>query len=146
MFFVDKNDAGTNTLIREVDMAVFKNTEYLYEVLGGFWKALSEMEVFSSALKEANVQIKYEITDPTGIIWVGPDGVEFGEQNLKADVTMQLAGDVCHAFWKKDLSLPVALAMRKIKSKGNIAKVMKLLPVLKPAYELYPEYMKKYGL
>jgi putative sterol carrier protein len=127
-------------------MAVFKNTEYLYEVLGGFWKALSEMEVFSSALKEANVQIKYEITDPSGIIWVGPDGVEFGEQNLKADVTMQLAGDVCHAFWKKELSLPVALAMRKIKSKGNIAKVMKLLPVLKPAYELYPEYMKKHGL
>ena len=127
-------------------MAVFKNTEYLYEVLGGFWKALSEMEVFSNALKEANVQIKYEITDPNGIIWVGPDGVEFGEQNFKADVTMQLAGDVCHAFWKKDLSLPVALAMRKIKSKGNIAKVMKLLPVLKPAYELYPEYMKKHGL
>lgn len=127
-------------------MAVFKNTEYLYEVLGGFWKALSEMEVFSSALKEANVQIKYEITEPSGIIWVGPDGVEFGEQNLKADVTMQLAGDVCHAFWKKELSLPVALAMRKIKSKGNIAKVMKLLPVLKPAYELYPEYMKKHGI
>ncbi len=72
--------------------------------------------------------------------------MEFGEQALKADVTMQLAGDVCHAFWKKDLSLPVALAMRKIKSKGNIAKVMKLLPVLKPAYGLYPEYMKKHGL
>ncbi len=127
-------------------MAVFKNTEYLYEVLGGFWKALSERDDFSHALKEANVQIKYEITDPSAIIWVGPDGVEFGEQNLKADVTMQLAGDVCHAFWKKDLSLPVALAMRKIKSKGNIAKVMKLLPVLKPAYEMYPEYMKKHGL
>jgi putative sterol carrier protein len=127
-------------------MAVFKNTEYLYEVLGGFWKALSEREDFSRALKEANVQIKYEISDPSAIIWVGPDGVEFGEQNLKADVTMQLAGDVCHAFWKKELSLPVALAMRKIKSKGNIAKVMKLLPVLKPAYELYPEYMKKHGL
>jgi putative sterol carrier protein len=143
---VVQHDASVHNLKGEVDMAVFKDTEYLYEVLGGFWKALSEMEVFSSALKEANVQIKYEITDPTGIIWVGPDGVEFGEQNLKADVTMQLAGDVCHAFWKKDLSLPVALAMRKIKSKGNIAKVMKLLPVLKPAYELYPEYMKKHGL
>jgi len=127
-------------------MAVFKDTEYLYEVLGGFWKILSEKNEFSSAIKEADVQIKFEISDPSAIIWVGPDGVEFGEQALKADVTMQLAGDVCHAFWKKDLSLPVALAMRKIKSKGNIAKVMKLLPVLKPAYGLYPEYMKKHGL
>jgi hypothetical protein len=59
---------------------------------------------------------------------------------------MQLAGDVCPAFWMKDLSLPVALAMRKIKSRGNIAKIMKLLPVLKPAYEMYPEYMKKFGI
>jgi putative sterol carrier protein len=127
-------------------MAVFKDTEYLYDVLGGFWKALYEKNEFKSSIQEADVQIKFEITDPSATIWVGPDGVEFGEQKLKADVTMQLAGDVCHAFWKKDLSLPVALAMRKIKSKGNIAKVMKLLPVLKPAYVLYPEYMKTRGL
>ena len=127
-------------------MSIFKNTDYLYEVLGGFWKALNDTPQFSIPLKEAGVQIKFEITDPSATIWVGPDGVEFGEQNIKADVTMQLAGDTCHAFWKKDLSLPVALAMRKIKSKGNIAKVMKLLPVLKPAYEMYPEYMKKHGI
>ncbi|HOD72439.1 MAG TPA: hypothetical protein PKO27_15530 [Deltaproteobacteria bacterium] len=127
-------------------MAVFKNTEYLYEVLGGFWKTLYEQNQFNQAIKSADVQIKFEISDPSAVLWVGPDGIEFGEQNLKADITMQLAGDICHAFWKKDLSLPVALAKRQIKSKGNIAKVMKLLPVLKPAYELYPDYMKKHGL
>ena len=127
-------------------MAVFKNTEYLYDVLGGFWKVLYEKNDFNQAIKSANVQIKFEISDPAAVIWVGPDGIEFGEQGLKADITMELAGDTCHAFWKKDLSLPVALAKRQIKSRGNIAKVMKLLPVLKPAYELYPEYMKKHGL
>ncbi len=127
-------------------MAIFKNTDYLYEVLGGFWKTLYEKPEFSNSLKEADVQIKFEISDPSATLWVGPDGVEFGEQSLKADVTMQLAGDTCHAFWMKDLSLPVALAMRKIKSRGNIAKIMKLLPVLKPAYEMYPEYMKKNGV
>ena len=127
-------------------MAVFKDTEYLYEVLGGFWKSLYGKQEFNSAVKEADIQIKFEITEPSAVIWVGPDGVEFGEQALRADVTMQLAGDVCHAFWKKDLNLPVALAMRKIKSKGNIAKVMKLLPIVKPAYELYPVYMKQHGL
>jgi len=127
-------------------MAVFKDTEYLYDVLGGFWKALYDKAEFNKAVKEADVQIKFEISDPAAVIWVGPDGIEFGEQNLKADVTMQLAADVCHAFWKKELSLPVALAKRKIKSRGNIAKVMKLLPVLKPAYELYPAYMKEHGI
>ena len=127
-------------------MPIFKDTNYLYEVLGGFWKELAEKPEFKDPLRDANVQIKFEISDPSATLWVGPDGVEFGEQALKADVTMQLAGDVCHAFWMKDLSLPVALAMRKIKSKGTIAKIMKLLPVLKPAYEMYPQYMKKFGL
>ena len=127
-------------------MAVFESTEYLYEVLGGFWKALYEKDEFNQAIKTADVQIKFEISDPSAVIWVGPDGVEFGAQGHKADVTMQLAGDICHAFWKKELSLPVALAKRQIKSKGNIAKVMKLLPVLRPAYDLYPRYMEKHGL
>lgn len=127
-------------------MAIFKNTEYLYEVLGGFWKTLYEQDVFRNAIKSADVQIKFEITDPDATLWVGPNGVEFGNADLKPDVTMSLSGDVCHAFWKKELSLPVALAKRQIKSKGNIAKVMKLLPVIKPAYDLYPKYMSKYGI
>jgi putative sterol carrier protein len=129
-------------------MPVFKSTEHLYETLGGFWKELYEKEEFSRAVKNAGIQIKFEISEPTAVIWVGPDGVAFGEgeQGLKPDITMQLAGDTCHAFWKKELSLPVALAKRQIRSKGNIAKVMKLLPVVKPAYDLYPEYMKRLGL
>ncbi len=127
-------------------MAVFKNTDNLYEVLGGFWKALYERPDFNSAVKNASIQLKFEISDPAAVLWVGPDGIEFGEQNLKADITMQLSGDTCHAFWKKELNLPIALAKRQIRSKGNIAKVMKLLPMLKPAYEMYPEYMKKHGI
>lgn len=127
-------------------MSVFRDTEHLYETLGGFWKTLYGHDEFSTSIKKADIQIKFEITDPSGVIWVGPDGIAFGEQGLKADITMKLTGDTAHAFWKKELSLPVALAKRKIKSKGNISKVMKLLPVVKPAYDLYPEYMAQHGL
>lgn len=127
-------------------MSVFRNTDNLYDVLGGFWKALYERPDFNSAVKNASIQLKFEISEPAAVLWVGPDGIEFGEQNMKADITMQLSGDTCHAFWKKELNLPIALAKRQIKSKGNIAKVMKLLPMLKPAYEMYPEYMKKHGI
>jgi len=59
---------------------------------------------------------------------------------------MSLTADTCHAFWKKDLSLPVALAKKKIKAKGNIAKVLKLLPVIMPAFDMYPKYMAKFNL
>ena len=55
-------------------------------------------------------------------------------------------GDTTHKFWLKQISLPVALATRKIKSKGPIPKVLKILPFLKPVYQNYPEYCEKYGL
>ena len=42
---------------------------------------------------------------------------------------MKLSADTCHAYWKKDINLPVALA-KKDRLQGNIAKVMKLLPVV----------------
>ncbi|HQG33057.1 MAG TPA: hypothetical protein P5244_15800 [Syntrophales bacterium] len=127
-------------------MPVFKSTEHLYETLGSFWKYLYERDDFSGGLKSTGIQIKFEISDPPAIIWAGPDGIEFGEQSLKPDVTMKLSGDTCHAYWKKEISLPVALAKRKIVSKGNISKVMKLLPLVKPAFEMYPGFMSKYGL
>ncbi|HNY65602.1 MAG TPA: hypothetical protein PKM41_09180 [Deltaproteobacteria bacterium] len=127
-------------------MAVFKSTDHLYETLGSFWKFLYDRDDFSGPLKTTGIQIKFEISEPAAVIWVGPDGIEFGEQSLKPDITMKLSGDTCHAYWKKEISLPVALAKRKIVSKGNIAKVMKLLPLVKPAYEYYPEFMSKHGL
>ena len=66
--------------------------------------------------------------------------------NRDAVITMELSGDTVHAFWLKKLKLPVALATRKIKSKGPIPKVLKILPFLKPVFELYPQYCQKHGL
>jgi len=59
---------------------------------------------------------------------------------------MSLSGDSCHKFWLKQLTMPVALAKRQIKAKGPIPKVLKLLPMLKPAYEAYPEIAKSHGI
>ncbi len=128
-------------------MAVFKDTNFLYESLGSFWQELAKRDEFMIPLKKAGIVIKFEIFDPPATIWVSPEeGVKLGAQNMKPDIVMKLSGDTCHAFWTKKLSLPVALATRKIKAKGNIAKVMKLMPVVKPAYELYPSHMAKFGL
>ena len=44
------------------------------------------------------------------------------------------------------VSMPVALAKGLVKTKGPLPKVLKLLPLLKPAYEMYPEHAKAHGL
>ncbi len=128
-------------------MPVFESTEKMYEVLGSLFTRLMEDQTALEKFLSANITVLFEITDPKGQIWLSPeDGVVCGPLPRTPGVTMTLSGDSCHKFWLKELSMPVAMATRKIKSKGAINKVLKLLPMLKPAYEAYPEIAKKHGL
>lgn len=128
-------------------MPVFESTEKMYEVLGGLFNLLMSNEDVLTKYLEANITICYEINDPKGQIWLSPaHGVVCGACDAKPDIIMTLSGDSCHNFWLKKLSLPVAIATRKIKTKGPINKIMKMLPMLKPAHEAYPELARKHGL
>lgn len=128
-------------------MGIFQSTEKMYEILGDLWRSLLEDKELSKRFKDANIVIKFTISDPSGEIWLLPQGeVVCGKMDNRPDVEMFLSGDDCHKFWMQELKLPLALATRKIKAKGPINKILKLLPMLKPAYERYPEIAKGYGL
>ena len=132
-------------------MPVFENKEKLQEVLGELFINLMGDPVVGPKFTKANVVIKYNISDPDGTLWLIP-GVDpekrviWGSTDAKADVEMTLSGDTCHKFWLKHISMPVALAKGLVKTKGPLPKVLKLLPLLKPAYDMYPELAKAHGL
>jgi len=128
-------------------MTVFANTEKMYEVLGDLFNKLMSNEEVLKKFLESEITILFEIHDPPGQIWLSPEqGVICGPAAVKPTITMALSGDSCHRFWLKHLSMPVALATRKIKAKGPIPKVLKLLPLLNPAYEAYPEIATAHGI
>ena len=128
-------------------MSVFKDVDHMYEVLEDVWNhAIKETE-FGTKLKEYEVSYKFIIKEPNGYLFVDHDKVVSGDEaNRDAVITMELSSDTVHKFWLKKIKLPVALATRKIKTKGPIPKVLKMLPFLKPVYELYPQYCEKHGL
>lgn len=130
-------------------MPVFSNTEKMYEVLGELFNALLSDKTAREKFLESDIIIKFDIHDPSGQIWISnEDGgkVICGSTQLKPTIEMTLSGDSCHKFWLQELAMPVALAKGLIKAKGPMPKVIKLLPLLKPAYEAYPEIAKKHGL
>jgi hypothetical protein len=132
-------------------MPVFENKQKLQEVLGELFINLMGDPIVGPKFKKANVVIKYNITEPDGTLWIIPGDdpekcVIWGTTDTKADVEMTLSGDTCHKFWLKHISMPVALAKGLVKTKGPLPKVLKLLPLLKPAYEMYPEHAKSHGL
>jgi putative sterol carrier protein len=129
-------------------MPIFASTEKMYEVLGGLFRGLMADPEIREKMLAANITILFNISNPNGQMWLSGENGQIitGASNLKPDVTMSLSGDDCHSFWLKKLSLPIAIATRKIKTQGPIQKVLKLLPLLKPAHEAYPELARKHGL
>lgn len=110
-------------------------------------------DIRSEAAKKFNnsgITIKFTLSEPEGTIWVihGEDKprVVLGNYDGKPDVEMILSSDNAHKFWLKQLSIPVALATRKIRTKGSVTKVLGLIPLVNPIFELYPKYCQAKGI
>jgi hypothetical protein len=132
-------------------MPVFESVEKMQEVLGGLFQNLLTNPDFGAKFIKADIIIKFTISDPGAELWVTPgDGttgvVAWGKQAIKPTIEMTLSGDTCHKFWLQQISMPIALAKGLIKAKGPMPKVLKLLPLLKPAYAAYPEWARAHGL
>ena len=128
-------------------MPVFESTEKMYAILGKLFETLLADAEMGTKFRESKISIKFNISDPSGTMWLTEDGeVLCGSADIKPTIEMTLGGDTCHLFWLKQISLPIALAKGKIKAKGPMPKVLKLLPMLKPAYAAYPEIASSNGL
>lgn len=128
-------------------MPIFKDTKQLYDVLGEVFNFVLKETELGTKMREYDVTLKFIVKEPEGFIWIGPDEFLTGnDANKEGIITMELSADSAHQFWMKQLNLPLALATRKIKSKGPIPKVLKILPFLKPVYSKYPEVAKKHDL
>ncbi|MFN7971848.1 MAG: hypothetical protein U0166_05800 [Acidobacteriota bacterium] len=134
-------------------MGAYKNADHLYECIGGLFDVLGADPVIGQKLHDSSLIIRFSYTDPDAIITVdcqNPGGgklVEWhrGEAGLSAEVTMSMKSDVAHRFWLGKVILLEALTRRQIVAKGPIPKILKLLPVIKPAYAIYKELLEKKG-
>jgi alcohol dehydrogenase len=128
---------------------VFKNSDMLYEILMDFYDMLSKDPVIGPSLNETNLCIQFRYTKPDAVITIDATGDETqlikGEFKGEPEVTMSMDADFAHKFWHGKANLVTALTRRQVKAKGNIPKTLKLLPILKPAYDLYPDFLRDRG-
>lgn len=130
-------------------MSFFKSSDDLKKVLGGFFQELVEVGDIRDSLLRSALVIRFHYEQPDLSITIDSRGGEirflFDSDEPKPDVEMRMKADVAHRFWLGKVNLAMALARRQIIAKGQIPKVLKLLPVIKPAYKLYPSYLKGHG-
>ena len=130
-------------------MSIFNSTEKMYDVLGKLFNKLLNDEEVGPKFLESEIVIKFILNEPSGTIVLSHlDGgvVITGDSSSDATIEMTLSGDTAHKFWLKEIKMPIALAKGLIKAKGPLPKVLKLLPLLKPAFDAYPEIAKENGI
>ena len=129
-------------------MPVFESKGTMEDLFKELWMKLITETEFGSKLKENEITLLFVINEPDVVMYVDEKGPLFSDE-AKAKVpviTMLMSGDMVHKFWLKQVNIPKALALRQIKAKGPVNKVLQILPMLKPGQALYPDYCKKYNL
>jgi len=130
-------------------MAYFQSSAELQEVLGGFFEVLFSDPVIGPKLRASKLKLQFHYSEPDLSIAADtsqePMQLRFDDPDFKPDVQMSMNADVAHRFWHGKVNLVMALARREMSAKGPIPKILKLLPVIKPAYELYPRYLEEKG-
>ncbi len=127
-------------------MMIFPDAMRIEEMFGDLWTTMIRESDFGDKVK--GISVLFVIHDPEIKMYVDQNGPLFGQDaaTRKPTLTMKMSGETVHRFWLKKLNVPKALALGRIRARGPVNKVLKLLPLLKLGYELYPDYCRKYGV
>jgi alcohol dehydrogenase len=140
----DNKTSGTQTRSN-----IFKDSDMLYDIFMDFYDSLNKDPVIGPSLKKTHLCIQFRYTKPDAVITIDASGDETqiirGEFKGEPEVTMSMEADFAHRFWHGKANLVTALTRRQVKARGNVPKTLKLLPILKPAYDLYPVFLRDRG-
>jgi hypothetical protein len=131
-------------------VAYFKDADEVYATLGKLFQDIVADPDLGAKFRQADTVVRYEYSNPEAAITVrlqegeGED-VEFGDPAREPEVTMTMAADTAHRFWLGQVNVTVALARGQIKAQGPVAKILKLVPLAKPAFPRYKAQLEEQG-
>lgn len=131
-------------------MGYFKDAQEVYDTIGELFTELASDEELAPKFRQANTIVQYQHRDPDSTITVRlkedePTDVEFGETEMEPEVVMSMEADTAHRFWLGRVNVTTALARGQIKASGPVAKILKLVPLTKPAFPRYKALLEAQG-
>jgi len=131
-------------------VAYFKDADEVYRYIGKLFEDLAQDEELAPKFRRANTIVQYQYRDPESTITVqlleGEDGrVDLGDTDMEPEVVMSMEADTAHKFWLGEVNVTVALARGQMKAKGPVAKILKLVPLVKPVFPRYRKMLEDAG-
>jgi hypothetical protein len=131
-------------------MPYFKDEQEVYRYIGQLFLDLAEDDELWPKFQRANTIVQYQFRNPQSQITVrmqdGADPqVDLGETAMDPEVLMTMDADTAHKFWLGKVNITVALARGQMKAKGPVAKILKLVPLVKPVFPRYQKMLSDAG-
>lgn len=138
-------------------MPTFSNVEQLQDSFSSLFHTLRDDPAIGPRVQDSGLVIRFTYTRPDTFVIIDcrrrPVSVEWNiepvltpEERQKIYVDMSMEADTAHNFWLGKVNLVAAITRGVIKAKGPIPSIMRLLPIIKPAYDFYPRILRERGL
>jgi putative sterol carrier protein len=128
----------------------FKDADEVYQFIGKLFEDLAVDDELAPKFQKANTVVQYQYREPDSTITVllreGEEGkVDCGATQMEPEVVMSMDADTAHRFWLGKVNVTVALARGQMKAKGPVAKILKLVPLVKPVFPRYRKMLEESG-
>jgi putative sterol carrier protein len=129
-------------------MATFSSPQEVYDTIGAFLAEIAKDPELGPKFTHADTTFHVVYTEPDSEMVMDctqdPPVVTCGESG-QAEIELTMSADDGHLFWLGKLNMTIALAKGKVKVKGPISKMMKLLPAMRPAFPQYKAFLEANG-
>jgi hypothetical protein len=131
-------------------MACFQDADDVYRFIGRLFQEMAVDPELAPKFQAADTIVQYRMHSPDSQITVvmrenEPLRVDLGESDLDPEVVMSMEADTAHKFWLGKVNVTVALAKGQMKAKGPVAKILRLVPLVKPVFPRYRQMLEEAG-
>ena len=132
--------------------ASFESARELREVIDEVFSMMDRDPDMGPKLRDADTPQRFEFTDFDSVVniraarpdedgnlhWEWSDDVDW-----EPKVKMEMSSEVANRYFQGKENVPVAVARRRIKTGGDLKAALALIPITKPIYEQYREYVER---
>jgi hypothetical protein len=130
----------------------FDSEDEFVEVIDEVFSMMDADPDMGPKLRDADVPQRFEFTDLDLVVNIraAEDGEEGNlhwewsdEVDWEPKVKMSMSSETANKYFQGKENVAVALARRRIKSGGDVKAALSLIPITKPIYARYREYLER---
>ena len=132
--------------------AEFSSAKEFRTVMDEVFSMMSEDPDMGPKLRDADVPQRFEFTDVDLVVNIraarpGEDGNLYWEWTDDVDwepqVKMTMSSEIANRYFQGKENVAMALARRRIKSGGDVKAALSLIPITKPIYGRYRDFVEE---